>query len=97
MREIAEKEGRPVPALCPRIRLRLTDAPMDESQRIAGEGTLDQIRADLAALQSLGADYVLFDTYLDDPEGTRNLEAMWRMYTLLAERVLDLGRQMLRR
>ena len=69
---------------------------MDDAQRIAGEGTVDQIRADLAALQSLGADYVLFDTYLDDPEATRNLEAMWRMYTLLAEQVLDLGRRALR-
>ena len=97
LREIAEKEGRPVPALCPRIRLRLTEAPMDEAQRIAGEGTLGQIRADLTALESLGADYVLFDTYLDDPEATRNLEAMWRMYTVLAEQVLDLGRQTLRR
>ena len=57
-----------MPALCPRIRLRLTDAPMDEAQRIAGEGTLDQIRADLPALQSLGADYVLLDTYTDDPK-----------------------------
>jgi hypothetical protein len=85
-----------VPALCPRIRLKLTDSPMDESQRIAGEGTLGQVRADLAALQELGADYVLFDTYLDDPEATRHHETMWRMYTVLAEQVLDLGRQTLR-
>jgi hypothetical protein len=86
-----------VPALCPRIRLRLTDAPMDEAERIAGEGTLDQVRADLAALQSLGADYVLFDTYLDDPEATRHHETMWRQYTVLAEQLLDLPGQGLRR
>jgi probable F420-dependent oxidoreductase len=96
LREIADKEGRPVPALCPRIRLRLTDTRVDDDQRGAGEGTLDQIRADLAALQSLGADYVLFDTYADEPEATRTLEAMWRAYALLAERVLDLGRGGLR-
>ena len=96
LREIAAKDGRPVPALCPRIRLRLTDAPLDDAQRIAGEGTLDQVRADLAALQALGADYVLFDTYLDDPEATRQHETMWRMYTVLAEGVLDLPRQALR-
>jgi probable F420-dependent oxidoreductase len=96
LREAAEKEGRPVPALCPRIRLRLTEAPMDEAQRVAGEGTLDQVRADLAALQSLGADYVLFDTYTDEPEATRDAEAMWRMLTVLAERALDLGRHALR-
>jgi probable F420-dependent oxidoreductase len=96
LREIAEKEGRPVPALCPRIRLRLTEAPLDESQRIAGEGTLDQVRADLLALRSLGADYVLFDTYLDDPEATRHLEVMWRMLSLLAEQLLDLAHQTVR-
>lgn len=96
LREIADKEGRPVPALCPRIRLRLTEAPMDESTRVAGEGTLDQVRADLAALEALGADYVLFDTYTDDVEATRDHEAGWRMLTVLAERALDLGRQALR-
>jgi probable F420-dependent oxidoreductase len=96
LREIAGKEGRSVPALCPRIRLRLTESPMDEAQRVAGEGTLDQVRADLAALQSLGADYVLLDTYTDDPEATRHHEVAWRMLTVLAEQVLDLPRQTLR-
>jgi hypothetical protein len=69
---------------------------MDEAQRVAGEGTLDQVRADLAALHVLGADYVLVDTYTDDPEATRNHEAMGRMLTVLAEQVLDLRRQALR-
>jgi probable F420-dependent oxidoreductase len=96
IREIAEKESRSVPALCPRIRLRLTDTPMDEAQRVAGEGTLDQVRADLAALESLGADYVLLDTYTDDPEATLNHEAAWRMLTVLAERAFDLPRHRLR-
>ena len=96
LREIAEKEGRPVPALCPRIRLKLTETPMDETQRVAGEGTLDQVRADLAALHSLGADYVLLDTYTDDVEATLNHEAGWRMLTVLAEKAFDLGRQTLR-
>ena len=96
LREIAEKEGRPVPALCPRIRLRLTEAPMDATTRIAGEGTLDQVRADLVALESLGARYVLFDTYLDDPEATRHHEVMWRMLATLAEQVLDLPHHTLR-
>ena len=43
-----------MPALCPRIRLRLTEAPLPEDQRVAGEGTLDQVRADLEALQEMG-------------------------------------------
>ena len=96
LRAIAEREGRAVPALCPRIRLRLTDSPMPDGTRLAGEGTLDQVRADLAALEELGASYVLLDTYTDDPEATRNHEAAWRMLTTLAERALDLPRETLR-
>src|SRR3989442_8171367 len=41
LREIADKEGRPLPALCPRIRLRVTDTKLADDQRIAGEGSLD--------------------------------------------------------
>ena len=96
LRAIAEREGRPVPALCPRIRLRLTDTALPDDQRLAGEGTLDQVRGDLAALESLGARYVLLDTYADDPEATRNHEAAWRMLTTIAERAADLPRESLR-
>ena len=69
---------------------------MDEAERVAGEGTLDQVRADLAALHSLGAQYVLFDTFTDDVEATLNHEAAWRMLTVLAEQALDLRQQTLR-
>jgi len=96
LREIAEKEGRPVPALCPRIRLRLTDANLPDEQRIAGEGSLDQLRADLETLAALGASHVLLDTYADDAEATRDLDTPWRMLTTLAERVLDLPKETLR-
>src|SRR5207253_12263 len=47
LRRIADKEGRPVPALCPRIRLGITDVKLADDARIAGEGSLDQVRADL--------------------------------------------------
>ena len=90
LRAMADREGRPVPAVAPRIRLRLTDSPWPEDKRIAGEGSLDQVRADLIALQSLGVTHVLLDTYFDDVEATRDHEAAWRMLTTLAERVLDL-------
>ncbi len=93
---MAEREARPVPALCPRIRLRLTESPMPDDQRIAGEGTLDQVRRDLADLEGLGARYVLLDTYTDDAEATKNHEAAWRMLVTLAERALDLSREALR-
>jgi alkanesulfonate monooxygenase SsuD/methylene tetrahydromethanopterin reductase-like flavin-dependent oxidoreductase (luciferase family) len=96
LRAIAEAEQRPMPALCPRIRLHITDAPRPEADRIAGEGSLDQVRADLEALARLGAASVLLDTYTDDPEATRHHEAAWRMLALLAERVLDLPRETLR-
>src|SRR5438876_643462 len=36
LREIADKEGRPEPALCPRIRLRITEAKLTDGQGIAG-------------------------------------------------------------
>ena len=96
LREIAAKEDRPRPALCPRIRLRITDTPMADETRIAGEGSLDQVRADLEALAALGAAAVLLDTYTDDAEATRHHETGWRMLATLAERVLDLPRETLR-
>ena len=96
LRDIAESAGRPVPALCPRIKLALSNTTVEDDERLAGEGTLAQVRGDLEALESLGADYVLLDTYLDDPEATRSHEGAWRTLTTMAEEVLDLGREALR-
>jgi probable F420-dependent oxidoreductase len=96
LRAIADREDRAVPALCPRIRLRLTDQPMPEETRLAGEGTMDQVRRDFEALQKLGVPYLCLDTFADDVEGSRNHEAAWRMLTSLAERAFDLPRQSLR-
>jgi alkanesulfonate monooxygenase SsuD/methylene tetrahydromethanopterin reductase-like flavin-dependent oxidoreductase (luciferase family) len=96
LRQIAEKEGKPVPALCPRIRLRLTDGALGDDARVAGEGSLDQVHADLEGLRALGVSYVLLDTYADDPEATRDPEVALRMVRTLAERVLDLPREGLR-
>jgi probable F420-dependent oxidoreductase len=96
LREIADVERMPTPALCPRIRLRLTSTPLADDQRVAGEGHIDQVRSDLEALQGLGARYVLLDTYADDPEATRRPETGWEMLTAVAERILDLPRETLR-
>ena len=96
LKEFARKEGKPVPSLCPRIRLRLTGSPLDEERRLPGEGTLDQVRADLEALESLGAEYLLLDTYYGDPEATRHHERAWNMLATLAEGVLDLEHRGLR-
>jgi probable F420-dependent oxidoreductase len=96
LRQFADAEGNAVPALCPRIRLRLTETPLPNNQRLVGEGTLDQMRADLEALQVMGAQYVLLDTFFDDVEATRHPETSWRMLTTLAEKALDLGHETLR-
>lgn len=96
LQQMAAQEGRPVPALCPRIRLRLTDTPLPDDQRVAGEGTLDQVYGDLQALQHLGAQYVLLDTFFGDIDTIRHHETSWRMLTTLAEQALDLAHATLR-
>ncbi len=96
LREIAEQEERAIPDLCPRIRLRITDSPLDDGQRLAGEGTIDQIRSDLEELEALGCAYVLLDTFYDDVEATKHHETSWRMLTTVAEKALDLENQSVR-
>jgi len=96
LREFADAEGKPMPALCPRIRLRLTDTPLPDDERVAGEGTLDQVHGDLKALEELGCDYVLLDSFHDDIEATRHGEAAWAMLATMAAQVLDLANQTIR-
>ena len=91
LERIADEEGKPVPDLCPRIRLRITDSPMSEIERLAGEGTIDQIRRDLEDLQALGCTYVLLDSFYGDVDATRNHETTWRMLSTIAEEALDLA------
>jgi probable F420-dependent oxidoreductase len=96
LQQIADTEDKAVPALCPRIRLRLTETTLPDDQRLVGEGTLDQMRVDLEALQAQGAQYVLLDTFFDDVEATRHPETSWQMLTTLAEKALDLAHETLR-
>ena len=96
LKEIADEEGRPIPKLCPRIRLRLTRSPLPDSERVVGEGSLSQVHKDLAELESLGCSYVVLDTYADDLEAIKNNEASWRMLSVLADSVLDLGNETVR-
>jgi probable F420-dependent oxidoreductase len=93
----ARAAGRPVPALCPRMKLRLTERPAPEQTRLCGEGSLGQIRGDLAALEALGAAYVLLDTYDDDPRSAADPGPAWRWLRRLAAEVLDLPGETLRR
>jgi len=96
LKEIANEEGRPMPLLCPRIRLRLTESPVLDSERVVGEGSLDQVHRDLSELESLGCSYVILDTYFDDLDAVKHNETSRRMLAVMAEKVLDLGSQTVR-
>ena len=85
-----------MPKLCPRIMLRLTEGRLPGDERIAGEGTIDQVRQDMRDLEALGCTHVLLDTYYDDPVATADYVAAWRMLTTMAEEVLYLDRETLR-
>ncbi len=78
LRAYADDEGRPVPALTPRIALRLTGSPVTDPSRLAGTGTIDQVADDLEQLRLLGAEAVILDPFNGDPEETRHPEAAWR-------------------
>jgi probable F420-dependent oxidoreductase len=96
LKEIAEEEGRAMPQLCPRIRLRLTDSPLPDEERIVGEGSLDQVHRDLAELEALGCSYVVLDTNADEAEELSHTVTAWQMLSIMAEKVLDLGNQTVR-
>jgi alkanesulfonate monooxygenase SsuD/methylene tetrahydromethanopterin reductase-like flavin-dependent oxidoreductase (luciferase family) len=70
-----------LPALSPRIALRLTRSPVGDSERLAGTGSLEQILDDLDELRRLGAGTVVLDPYHGDPEETRRPDVAWRALT----------------
>ncbi len=81
-----------MPSFCPRIWCRLTDAPLPEDTRVAGEGTIDQVRSDLAALEEMGAEYVMLDTRRNSPTAGSpgHHEEGWSTIATLVEHVIDL-------
>ncbi len=83
LRAAAADAGVPVPPLCPRIRANPTGTALDDDTRVLGEGTPDQIRADLEGLAELGADYVVLDTYIA-PEVRRTAEEDWHILETVA-------------
>ncbi|SHM95700.1 LLM class flavin-dependent oxidoreductase [Actinacidiphila paucisporea] len=72
------------PAFAPRISLRLTAAPVEDADRLAGTGTAEQIADDLDQLRRLGAGAVLLDPYHGDPEDTRRPHAAWQALATVA-------------
>ena len=63
---------------------------LPESDRVAGEGSIDQVRRDFEALEAMGASHVLLDTFTGDIEATRHHEHYWQMLTVTAEQILEL-------
>ena len=97
LRQLARERGAVMPALCPRIAVDLRDAAVNDDNRAAGVGSLDQVREDLNALAALGTEHVILDWYvLGDFESARDDVRAWRMLTLLAHEVLDLPGERLR-
>lgn len=90
LRALADQEGRPVPAFAPRIRLEVAGRPLPDAERRAGEGSIEQIRADLEELAAMGAEHVLFDTYRGAPDLLRPPEEEQRMLAEVADKVVDL-------
>jgi alkanesulfonate monooxygenase SsuD/methylene tetrahydromethanopterin reductase-like flavin-dependent oxidoreductase (luciferase family) len=78
MAAAAAEQQRPVPALAPRIALRLAGSPVTGPGRLAGEGTIDQVLDDIEQLRLLGADSVVLDPFNGDPDETRRPEDAWR-------------------
>lgn len=74
LKVLAQTEGKAVPELCPRVMLQISEKTADENQRVIGQGSLEQILADLNALSEMGATYVTLDTYSGNPADLRNLD-----------------------
>jgi probable F420-dependent oxidoreductase len=87
MKAAAAEQGRPVPALVPRIALRLTGTPATGPGRLAGEGTLEQILDDLEQLRRLGAGTVVLDPFNGDPQETLRPQQAWRALATVAASV----------
>ncbi|NBE96734.1 LLM class flavin-dependent oxidoreductase, partial [Nonomuraea sp. K271] len=86
LKDLAAEHGRPTPDLAPRILLRITTSPVTGPDRLAGEGTIDQVADDLEQLRLLGAESVLLDPFSGDPGETLRPEAAWEMIAAVAAR-----------
>nr|WP_241828543.1 LLM class flavin-dependent oxidoreductase [Saccharothrix sp. CB00851] len=74
---IAEEEGKPLPALTPRILLHITAEEAGPERRL-GEGTVPQVVGDLAELRASGAEAVVLDPFVGDPQETVHPEVAWQ-------------------
>jgi alkanesulfonate monooxygenase SsuD/methylene tetrahydromethanopterin reductase-like flavin-dependent oxidoreductase (luciferase family) len=84
LKAIADELERPVPPVVPRIVLRLTTTPVTGPDRLAGEGTVEQILDDLEQLHGLGAGTVVLDPFNGDPRETGHPEVAWEALAAVA-------------
>ncbi|MEV5961143.1 LLM class flavin-dependent oxidoreductase [Kribbella sp. NPDC051952] len=84
LRTTAASLDQPVPRFAPRILLRLTPDPLPDDERIAGEGSLEQVLADLDVLRELGAQSVVLDPFEGDPAETERPEVAWQALATIA-------------
>jgi probable F420-dependent oxidoreductase len=87
----AQEEHMPVPRLCPRIKLDLSETDAPEKGRLVGHGSLKQIRQDLLELEELGCEYVVFDTYNEDYTASDHALHGLPLLSILSDNVIDLG------
>lgn len=80
----ASAAGQQLPAFAPRIALKITPERVRGPERLAGEGTIDQIMDDLEQLRLLGADSVVLDTYGGDPGETCQPQGSWQALATVA-------------
>jgi alkanesulfonate monooxygenase SsuD/methylene tetrahydromethanopterin reductase-like flavin-dependent oxidoreductase (luciferase family) len=86
LKKVAAAQEKPLPALAPRILLRLTDEP--PADRRLGEGTIEQVVGDLRRLRADGAHAVVLDPYAGDPEQTRHPETPWHALATVRKELL---------
>jgi alkanesulfonate monooxygenase SsuD/methylene tetrahydromethanopterin reductase-like flavin-dependent oxidoreductase (luciferase family) len=67
LRRMADEEGKPAPAFCPRLKVQ----------------SPDQARADIETLARLGATHILLDTYTGNPKDTLHAEKDWELLARL--------------
>ncbi|MBD0694695.1 TIGR03619 family F420-dependent LLM class oxidoreductase [Streptomyces sp. CBMA123] len=91
LRATAKELDLPVPALAPRIKLRLTDRPLGR-ERVMGIGTPQEIRSDLNLLADLGVENVVLDPTMPGEARTRRREEQdLAALETLARDVVDLA------
>jgi probable F420-dependent oxidoreductase len=88
----AQQDDTAVPTLAPRVRLEISESPLDGPTRLAGQGTLEQIRDDLLRLEDLSISHVLLDTY-QGPDPSYGADEGWHDVEQVAEHVLASFRQ----